>query len=434
VALVAPTALANGSPYEILLDDLFPSASAPVRLVPSSFRWTGIESLPPGTKIDWDPSSVQWSRINERIVLPRARLRIEVPGIEGGTLSIWDRTTPLRKSMSGSWFGEIVVPLVSGDASRLVVKMKRGPSEKDVPLLLERIGGGATEIGVDTSCSPWRVEFARRPVSQASSPRPMLLLADCRIVRSESDDGMMASLDLLIFIDGAGEEIKVNGSSVRADSPSLFRLRLFPQNQPILLETKTGNAFELRYRIPSKLNRGFIGLGVGPYQYELRAPNVSVNTTAATLTAYGSYQLSDSVRFTAFNATTIHRHFFTDTGFYLKSDSVKLLDQKISVYLMLGANFMGFKYGTDLQKRWGAPQGFEATYHDFLSPNRSMTFGAFIYPPIDGKSYYNSWIRYGSSSLFGEFNYLGIRNNFDGEVVEVRSVGLSIGFPLARFF
>jgi hypothetical protein len=226
----------------------------------------------------------------------------------------------------------------------------------------------------------------------------------------------------------------MNGSTVKAEAPSLFRLRLFPQNQPIVLESAAGDSFDLRYRIPTKLNRGFMGVGIGPYQYHMAAPDTDVNTTAAVLTVYGSYQLSESVKFTAFNATALHKNYFTDTGFYFKSESFRVLDQRLSVYVMLGANLIGFKFGNEAQSKWGAPQGFEAVYRDFLTPNRSLVFGAFIYPPIDGKSYYNAWIRYGSSAIFGEFNYLGVRNRFDADSVYVRSMGFSVGFPLAKFF
>lgn len=260
-----------------------------------------------------------------------------------------------------------------------------------------------------------------------------LAVLDCRVIRSESADGLLASLDLFLFVDGAGNELKMNGSTVKAEAPSLFRFRLFPQNQPILLDSANGDAFELRYRIPTKMNRGFIGIGLGPYEYHLAAPGTDVSTTAAIFTLYGSYQITDSVKFTAFDATAVHKNYFTDTGLYFKSESAKLLDQRINIYVMLGANLVGVKYGGDTQRKWGAPQGFEMVYHDFLSPNRALVFGAFIYPPIDGKSYYNSWLRYGSSSFFGELNYLGVRNRIDDASVYVRSLGFSVGFPLANF-
>ncbi len=190
----------------------------------------------------------------------------------------------------------------------------------------------------------------------------------------------------------------------------------------------------MKTKIPSRLNRGFFGMGIGPYHYELHAPGTEVNTTTGIVTVYGSYQVGEIVRITAFNATSIHKNFFSDTGLYLKTDSVRFFDQRVSAYLMLGANLVGYKYGPSTRYNFGAPQGFEAVYHDFLSLNKTMTVGAFIYPPIDGKSYYNAWLRYGASGFFLEMNYLAIRTLFETDSIFTKSVGVSIGFPLARFF
>lgn len=430
---------ASENPYRILLDDPFPNSDAPVALNPALYRWRGIEKLPTGSKMEWDSDSVQWSRVDERLILPRARVKIDIPGVDGAVVSVWGRTTPLVKSSQGFWSGEVSVPLVSGEASLLNVLLKKGVSETSYPLTLERVGGETLPlIGLDPSCSAWHVGIVERVsvghVPSTNPARRALVLGDCRVVRGASADGMVPALDLFLFVDGAGDELKMNGSTVKAVAPSLFRIRLFPQNEPVVLESTSGGSYELRYRIPANLNRGFIGLGVGPYRYYLSAPAVDLNTTAAVLTLYGSYQLSDSTYFTAFNATAIHKRFFSDTGFYFKSESLRVLDRRVTLYVMLGANLMAFKDGPAVRKKWGAPQGFEASYRDFLSPNRSLVVGAFVYPPIDGKSYYNAWIRYGSPSLFGEVNYLGVRNQFESDSIYVRSLGFSIGFPLARFF
>ena len=63
-----------------------------------------------------------------------------------------------------------------------------------------------------------------------------------------------------------------------------------------------------------------------------------------------------------------------------------------------------------------------------------VTFNIWFAVNGNGKSYYNTWIRYGSTAIFGEVNYLGIRDTIDGDSVYARSVGFSVGFPIARFF
>lgn len=433
--LSAPPAISNEllTPYADLVDDPFPTSVPIVSIGPESFRWVGAESLPAGTRIDFITGSAQWSRIRERIVLPRARIRIEIPGVEGAQIEVQSRLIPLRRSLSGSFVGEAVVPLISGTPSRILVRVRKNGVDSESAVNLERIPIRTDEFGIDPSCSPWGLELSARE-NPKKEKNGGVIIADCRMIRGESAEGMVAVLDVLLFVDGSGDSIRVNGVHSKAEAPSLFRLRLSSQAQPFVLETASGESYSLGTKIPPRLNRGFFGMGIGPYHYKLSAPDTEVDTTAGILTLYGSYQIGETVRLTAFNATSLHRNFFSDTGLYVKTNSVRIFDQRISGYLMLGANVVGYKYRGSTHFNFGAPQGFEATYHDFLSLNRTLTAGGFIYPPIDGKSYYNAWLRYGSPGFFLEMNYLSIRTQFESDSVSTRSVGVSIGFPIARFF
>ncbi len=426
------------NPYLDLLDDPFPSASAPFALSVEDYDWKGIEKLPPGSSIRWVPGDVQWTRISERLVLPRAKIRVELAQGDGAMVSVSGRFHPLRRN-GDRWIGEIAVPLISSGGSSLEVHYRQGSTTFRVPLILDRSasGGGADLIGLDPSCSPAFLELMRRPLNgkvDLSRAQGSVAFAHCKLVRNESLEGLSGALDVLFWIDGAGDRIRVDGHELPAEAPSIFRIRLDAGAPSVTIDTAAGESFILSARVPRRVNRGFFGVGLGPYRYRLLAPGTDISTTTGVVTVYGSYHMTESVRLTAFNATTIHRNFFTDTGFYVKSDSARFFDQRITVYLMLGANMVGFRYGGQTRMKGGAPQGFEALVHDFLRPNRALIFGAFIYPPIDGKSYYNTWIRYGGSAFFGEINYLSIRDRFDEKPVASRSLGVSVGFPLARFF
>ena len=49
------------------------------------------------------------------------------------------------------------------------------------------------------------------------------------------------------------------------------------------------------------------------------------------------------------------------------------------------------------------------------------------------KAYYNTWLRWGSPSFFGEVNYISWEENLEGRGrFYSQSVGVSLGFPLAR--
>lgn len=428
--------------YVELLDDPFPSASAPFPLSVNDYEWKGTEKLPTGSQVRWIPAEVQWTRISERLVLPRARVRVEVPGGEGAMISVHGRHLPLRREggrEADRWVGDIAVPLISSGGATLEIHHRRNSVTTKYPLTLVRSAssGSADLIGLDASCSPAHLELKRRPLNgrvDLSRAQSSVAHAHCRLVRNESDQGLSGTLDILFWIDGAGDRIRIDGNEIQAEAPSIFRVRLDAGTPTVTIDSATGESFLLTARVPHRVNRGFFGVGLGPYRYRLLAPDTDISTTSGVVTVYGSYHMTESVRLTAFNATTLHRNFFTDTGFYVKSDSARFFDQRITVYLMLGANMVGFRYGGRTRLKGGAPQGFEAMVHDFLRPNRALIFGAFIYPPIDGKSYYNTWIRYGGSAFFGEINYLSIRDRFDERPVASRSLGVSVGFPLARFF
>jgi hypothetical protein len=83
--------------------------------------------------------------------------------------------------------------------------------------------------------------------------------------------------------------------------------------------------------------------------------------------------------------------------------------------------------------RLSAPQGFELVFRDFFATSRNLTFGAFLYPKIAGRTYYNTWIRWGSGAFFGEVNYIGWKEPHDNGYTETHSLGLSFGIPVWRY-
>jgi hypothetical protein len=419
--------------YEELLDDVFPTSVAPVSLSEADFEVIGAEKLPSGARVSLEAGSIQWSRIENRLVLPRVRVRVELPGVEGGRATAWDRSTPFQREANGTWSGEFLLPLVSGTGSRFMVSWtKPGADSVSQTLTLARRSDRTERFAVDTSCSSSHLSFRAR--SGANAGRGAWVGADCRWIREKREGRDLAALDLWLFWDGEDDFLRVNGVKVPAVAPSVFRLELRPESAPLIVTTREGETYEITYAVPPEMSLGFVGLGLGPYLYRLSGEGTEVSSTAAVITIYGSYQLGESVRLTAFNATTVHRNFSTDTGLYVKTDSFRFFDQRIAVYLMFGANVVGFNFDSGTRFRGGAPQGFEAVVRDFIKPNHSLTAGAFVYPPIDGKSYYNAWLRFGSPKFFGELNYIAIRNRFDDRPVYTRSAGISVGFPFARLF
>ncbi len=421
-------ATATENPYSVVLDDPFPSASAPFDLKTSDYVWKGVDQLPTGSRVEWLGIEPQWTRVEERLVFPRTGFRLHLSGVESGMMTVQGRNYPLRTEGIFQ-AGEALVPLVSGSASQVDVRFHKGNESKTVTLRLQNQSVLERQTN-DPSCSPFRLKIEK--ISEG--PASLLVFAHCRLIREQTETGSVGSLDLLLWWDGADKTTQIDAFDVTDSPPSVLRIRMNAATPSVVVTTPQGTQYRVSARVPEKVNRGFFGMGIGPYQYRLLAPEADVNSVAGVLTVYGSYQVSDAVRLTAFNATTLNRNTFTDTGLYVKTDSAKFFDQRISVSLMLGANAVGFRYGGRTRLKVGAPQGFEAKIPDFFIPNVALTVGAFVYPPIDQKSYYNTWLRVGTPSFFGELNFLAIRDRFEEGAIYTRSAGISIGFPVARFF
>jgi hypothetical protein len=84
--------------------------------------------------------------------------------------------------------------------------------------------------------------------------------------------------------------------------------------------------------------------------------------------------------------------------------------------------------------RLSVPQGFEFIVRDLFARNRNLTAGAFVYPKISGRAYYNFWLRWGSPQVFGELNYIEWQEPHGDERTHSRALGVSFGAPILRFF
>ena len=151
------------------------------------------------------------------------------------------------------------------------------------------------------------------------------------------------------------------------------------------------------------------------------------------MTLYSNFFVFETVRIVAFSATTVNSAFSTDLGIYLNQESLKTLDRRIVVNVMLGGHLLAYKAGNNGAFKLGAPQGFEITFRDALLKSHNFTVGAFVYPRIQGKEYLNLWVRWGTNGFFGEFNYIGWQEQLENGRAFSRSVGFCVGMPLVRF-
>lgn len=423
-----------------LLTETVPTAFAPNDFTSSDFtvEWSGAPI--PGVEARIGENTLQWARVSEVIVLPRARLLLAAKDAEGGRVShagfsqafVRDDADAGAASILRS---EIVVALISGDRNPIELSVMRGGKELRGALRIRFRPRGAGGAYFDTSCS--RLGVDARSVSQKADGewKNEWMYVGCRQQVARGERHSTAALELYVFWDNVGQTIEVGGVPTAAASVSVWPLRL--RSAPGTARLKAGaHEIELSYRIPEHLNMGYLGMGLGPYTYAFAGPTDDLTSVAPILTLYGSYFISETIRIVAFDATSVSRLGFTDLGLYLSTENFRVVDRRLSINLLLGGHVVAFEAAGKLRFKPGGPQGLEMIWYDAFSRGNNLSAGAFIYPSIGGKSYHNIWLRWGSS-VFAEFNFISWEEQLEelsgSQRVFSKSVGLTVGFPLARF-
>lgn len=433
-----------------VLSESVPTGIAPADFRVEDFRLEWVKDPVPGVEVRLGRESLEWVRVGEVLLLPRARLILTTKDIESGMVRNAGYTQPLaveegQRPGSARGTAEIPVALMSSDKNLIEVSLVRGGKVFRGQLRVrfnpvQALSGN--RVYTDHTCSEFdiRSEILRAPnVSDGQglevSQEDDWIFIGCRKVYVEGDEHRTFSAELYVYWDGVGEVIRVGGVETPATLESLWPLRI--RSEPSYVDLQSVNrSVRLNYRLPPRARFLSLSLGVGPYDYTFRGISSKVETIAPLLTFYASYFFTETVRLVAFNAMPLHSRFYSDFGVYVKNETFRALDKRLSLSLMLGGHLIAFRAADDARFRVAAPQGFEMVFSDFLAKRYNLAAGAFIYPPISGRSYYNAWLRYGTSSFFGEFNYISWREPLsDGALsVYTRSAGISFGFPIGQLF
>lgn len=413
-----------------VLSESVPTAIAPAPFDSTDFELVWIDSPVDNVEFSLGQASLEWVRVSDLLVLPRARLLLQAKNIESGLLKNmgFSQNFEIKNSIGRA---ELPIALISTEKNPIEVIIKRNGKEitgKIQARFHPKNQTAPPPVFTDASCSPFGVRAEVKNFSQDS-----WMVLGCRLVYVEGAEYKTSSLEMFIFWDNVGQEIEISGVKTRSTSTSVWPLRL--RSSPGNVHLKKENMeVTLHYFIPEKLRRGFLGLGMGPYQYVFESFDASVNSVVPLMTLYGSFFVTETMRLVAFDATAAHKKFFTDFGVYLSNEYIKTLDRRFILNIMLGAHVIGFSAENKTNFIIGAPQGVEMIFKDAFCKGYNFAAGAFIYPPIQRKLYYNLWLRWGSGRLFGEVNYIAWQEVLEKDRAYSRSLGITFGFPLFRFF
>ncbi len=374
-----------------------------------------------------DPDSLRWVRVS-RVLVPRAVLRVRAVGADSGVVRYAGFTHPLVQQR-GRVLGELPVVLLSHPGYPIEVELRQGATLHSATFRL-RFAPRASQRGrvmFDASCS----RFGLR-VRNGAPPVDSFVYVGCRLVQTDLAGHLAPTLELYVLWDHVGSQIEIEGVPTTAAGDALFACRVASPPGAVHLEAG-GKRLTLEYHLPVRLHAGFLGVGLGAYAYWLRDGRVDLRAGVPLLTLYAGYAFTPTARIVYFNATALDRFGYIDQGLYLWLEQFRLLDRRLSLNLLLGGNLLLYRRQGVVAGRLSAPQGLELVFHDFLARNRNLTSGAFVYPKIFGRSYYDLWLRWGSPRLFAEVNFIDWREPHGDTPSHGRSLGLSLGGALLTF-
>lgn len=221
-------------------------------------------------------------------------------------------------------------------------------------------------------------------------------------------------------------------------------IAVFMDSNPVKItvrdQTNTIREFKIKAKIPNRLHRLNIAYGLGPYAFETSFKNSqdTLNPVdlefkepmAPAFMLYMNYKLNESSSVRGFDAVVSQRSTFNNLGVYYASDVAKPFDKKLTITTLLGMQHLYFKFdkGTKTINEPIFPQGLEMNYrHAFGIENYLIGGGAFLSTTAD-VDYQNIWFRFGKD-IFWELNYI----YWGKEDYSARMWGLSAGFFFGGF-
>jgi hypothetical protein len=386
-------------------------------------RWD--QDPPSSVQAVFVADSIEWVRVDEQLVLPRARLRLRHRDCTGA-LSYEGH----HQELSAAGQTDVLVVIVSGERHplRLSAQCQGERIEQRITFARSPRAAARSRVSVDVGCS-----VAGLTATLTGGRNDDWAYVGCRRV---FEGGMLRRtqvLDVRVHWDNVGEEVTLAGRSVPAGPASIWNLRLRSGDAPTVL-VAGDRQLELQHHLPAEAHFGTVGLGVGPASYSFVSPSEQFATVSPLATVYLAYRVSDVSRIVAFGGFHVNEQRDLDVGGYLSSETVRFFDRHASVNVLLGAQLIGFMNNGVYVTRLGIPQGAEVVWRDVGLPGWNVLLGAFFYPPIDGRIYASAWARYGTARLFVEANAMFRQEPLDdGGRAQAQSVGLSLGAPLFFF-
>lgn len=381
----------------------------------SDFSIISKNSLNLKTKVEFIKDSVQWIRMSNNLLSPRARLGIQIESSDsnihlnysGKSIVLTRHQNILYTQLYVSLFNPMPIEvIVDGKKVGRITIRARSPERKTETKL------------IDYSCSNYNV--------QIQGVDDEYISVGCR-------------MDRLGRIGKERPRLEVSWSATNFhlldQSPPPY-VSIFTRNDPakVMVEDEEGNKKEITITadIPERLHRLKTAFGLGPYAFNATEQGKKRDTVIApSFMLYGNFYLMPGASVRMFDALVWQDSIFNNFGFYFAYDVAKIFDQRILIVPLLGVQGLTFKYNKNSPSftRMIYPQGAEVVInHAFGITGYSVVYGMF-FSTSSAVDYMNLWLRWGKK-VFWEINYIDWGD--DGH--EATMYGLSVGIPLGSFF
>ncbi len=399
--------------------------STPDFLDLSDFSLSSNGSIPEGVRGELISGSLEWVRVRKNIAIPRARLRVEIANAESGTADIAKIFTPFNVK-EGKGIAELLIPLVPGNWNIFKFSFVRKQKIETFDLkLVFAPKVKRNRIFIDSTCSKSGV------AETADSSVDTWIYIGCESQSILTEGLRTAQLSVNLYWAGVGDYLAFEGQNVANSEPSLWQFNLSSKPGKIKIAAAT-STLNLEYFIAEKMNRGRLGLGLGPYRYNFTGGGEDIKSIVAIPTLYGSYAINDKYRVVFFDIFSYSKNISTLFGLYWNFNYEKFLDNRISFNIMIGLTSTAFTAGGKWHFNPDFPQGVEFIFSDFLGKGKNLALGGFIRPMLNDSYSYNTWARWGGK-WFVELNYISWQWKDSNELYISDSLGLTIGTNLLGF-
>lgn len=383
-----------------------------------------IEPADKGQKIEiqtlLDRFSFDWVRVNELLLVPRARLKVKVSQEAKDLHLIYKQRLLNFQGLKNTAYTELFISLYEKSPIEVFFKQKLLATVYVMPKKAQQ-----PKILIDYTCSRNSIEIDGLTHEHIS--------IGCHTKRI----GQFGKEKPMLEVMWISPELEVVDDVSKVPYHAVFLNR-----QPVQVNvrnryTKEEKTITIKAKVPKRLHRMFTAYGFGPYAFNTKSTNPETDLTlkkqepmVPALFFYLNYKISDTASVRGFDAAVFKDSNFNNAGAYLGNDFGFALDNKLYFTTLIGMQYLYFKFDEDSDPVSEAifPQGIEFMYrHAFGITNYIVSGGIFL-STTDSIEYENAWIRWGKS-YFWELNLI----SWAKDDIEVKTWGVSLGFPFKGF-